>query len=38
MQGGLGVLIKSCIPAHARLDFSLMNIEMLFKSYVVEYP
>ena len=35
-KGGLGVLIKSCIPARARLDFLPMNIEMLFESCVVE--
>ena len=35
-KGGLGVLIKSCIPARARLEFLPMNIEMLFESCVVE--
>ena len=35
-KGGLGVLIKSCIPACARLDFLPMNIEMLFENCVVE--
>ena len=35
-KDGLGVLIKSCIPACARLDFSPMNIEMLFEICVVE--
>jgi len=35
-KGGLGVIIKSCIPARARLDFLPMNIEMLFESCVVE--
>ena len=35
-KGGLGVLIKSCIPARAKLDFLPMNIEMLLESCVVE--
>lgn len=35
-QGGLGVLIKNCIPARIRIDFLPMNIEMIFESCVVE--
>ena len=33
---GLGVLIKSCILAHVRLDFLPLNIEIIFESCVVE--
>jgi len=33
-KGSLCVLIKSCIPARARLDILPMNIKMLFESCV----
>ena len=35
-KGGLGVRIRSCIPARARLDFLPIHIEMLFESCVLE--
>ena len=35
-KDGLGLFIKSCIPARARLGFLPMNIEMLFESCAVE--